>query len=94
MSKNTANVEQISLPGERGDPLRLQTFLYSKQLQIIFIIYRRPCDTVRVKNRPKLDLTALLRYMKADVNVTSFLRPAFSAHVSRQGMEKYNNFPL
>lgn len=74
--------------------LRLQTILYSKQSQIVFIIYWRPCDTVRVKKRLKLGLTALLWYMKTDVNVTSFLCPAFSAHVSRQGMEKHNNFPL
>lgn len=53
-----------------------------------------PVTRLELKNRPKLELTALLRYMKADVNVTSFLCPAFSAHVSRQGMEKYNNFPL
>lgn len=52
--QNTTNAEQISILEERGDPLRLQTFLYSKQLQIIFIIYRRPCDTVRVKKQTKI----------------------------------------
>jgi len=58
--QNTIKVEKISILEEREDPLRLQRFLYSRQLQILFIIYYRPCDTVRVKNRLKLDLTSLL----------------------------------
>lgn len=89
MSKNT---KKIPMPVEWRHLLKI--FLYSKQLQIVFLIYWRPCDMVRNKNRLKLDLTALLWHMRTDVDVTSFLCPALSAHVSRQGMGKHNNFPL